>query len=211
MDFKSNTLLDRSYQWIDPLCEGSEETMDRDRALFLSVKQGMLSPILRFYHWERPTLSYGRTQKLDFAAASQIKGSGWPVVMRPTGGGKVFHQDDTCFSLIWSKFDSPIPWAIRDSYCQIHGWIRESLKLLNVLTSRHDPKTQSESSSDLDPSVCFQSPVQDDLMHSGAKLVGGAQWRDHNFALHQGSIQRKLTLQEIKIFKQKFEEIFQIK
>lgn len=213
---KSENPQSAHWQWGGVLCEDGESTMERDRKLFEEVKKNGGASILRFYSWKEPTLSFGRTQGIDAETFSKCAKEGWKIVQRLTGGGKVFHKNDLCFSLIWRRQDRTIPWGIKDSYCAIHKWVKESLSLCEIQTDLYlglDSRTipqSGASGNDKVGDICFQSPVENDLMCDGKKIVGGAQWRDGNVALHQGSIQILPAKLDLEIFKQKFGEMFSV-
>lgn len=179
--------------------------MQRDRILFDKIKNEFQKPILRFYQWERPALSYGRTQGLDAATRTLYQNKKWDVVQRPTGGGIVLHKNDLCFSILWRKGCNVLPWKITDSYRMIHEWMQSSLSMLGISSS---PATHSNV---LPGGWCFENPICYDLLAEGKKIVGGAQWRDGNTALHQGSIQLNLPERSIFIFKKCFEDFFHVK
>jgi lipoate-protein ligase A len=55
-------------------------------------------PLVRFYTWERPTISFGCNQnpvkRIDLAACRRDQ---IPVVQRPTGGRELLHGYDLCY------------------------------------------------------------------------------------------------------------------
>jgi lipoate-protein ligase A len=53
----------------------------------------------------------------------------------------------------------------------------------------HSPQGQYE---------CFQKPVRGDVVTDGRKLAGGAQRRTKSGMLHQGSIDAKLSIAQLK-------------
>src|SRR5207247_262800 len=159
------------WNWLTFLKEAADKTMDLDRKLFQAVKEKIEKPTVRFYAWKNPTISYGRTQGIDRQTERQSRNEGWEKVMRPTGGGKVIHKNDLCFSVLWRKENGAIPWKITDSYFLIHLWIQKSLNALGF------PSDMVETS-DRRSGWCFKSAVCFDLAAGGDKIVGGAQWRD---------------------------------
>ena len=171
----------QSWQVLPYLCEAPFQTMEHDKKIFRSFS----APVLRFYRWAHPAVSFGRTRGIDSEIERAALEKGWMVVGRPTGGGIVEHADDLCFSLFWSKSDPVLPWNVADSYAAIHKRIAQGLKKLGLSTARV-VKKESETG------FCFQTAVCHDLMMDGRKIVGGAQWRKKNKALHQGSIQAPL-------------------
>jgi lipoate-protein ligase A len=57
-------------------------------------------PLVRFYTWDRPTISLGYNQnpvkRIDLESCRR---DGIPVVQRPTGGRELLHGHDLCYSL----------------------------------------------------------------------------------------------------------------
>jgi lipoate-protein ligase A len=232
------------WQYLQPLCESAEATMQRDRVLFKKIKNQFQKPILRFYYWQKQTLSYGRTQGLRDSVRRTYESQGWDIVQRPTGGGIVLHGTDLCFSILWRKENEALPWKIQGSYQLIHEWIQWSLGALGIRSRLKHPAyaglrspnphpgsplrdslhpfpsrlngRERESSKEeaglptQEGGWCFESPICYDLVHEGRKVVGGAQWRDGNTALHQGSIQLALPERSIFIFKRYFEKFFNV-
>ncbi len=158
--------------------------MEKDRELFQKVREAQEKPFLRFYQWKTPTLSYGRTQGIDANTQIEYEAKGWEIVRRPSGGGKVLHQGDLCYTLVWRKEDDALPWEVSESYCAIHRWVKISLERLGFSMEQRLQKNSSDKNS-----WCFQNPIQYDILSQGEKIIGGAQWREGNTALHQGSIQ----------------------
>ena len=64
---------------------------------------------LRFYRWNRPTVSLGYGQPLargvDAAYAARL---GIPLVRRPTGGRAVLHADELTYSLTAPAESGPL-------------------------------------------------------------------------------------------------------
>lgn len=197
-----------SWQWFEFLCEDPVKTMERDKYLFQKIKTSRSLPILRFYRWAKPCLSYGRTAQLDIATELECGANHLEIVRRPTGGGKVLHQDDLCFSLIWKKEDQAMPWKINDSYCAIHEWIQKTITQLGIESKL---KNDLALSPNIQTNWCFKNPVRFDLISEEKKLVGGAQWRDKNTALHQGSIQIQFEQNPLDLFQKSFENFFKVK
>ncbi|OGR82283.1 MAG: hypothetical protein A2901_04860 [Elusimicrobia bacterium RIFCSPLOWO2_01_FULL_54_10] len=182
-----------SWQTLPLLNELPFHTMERDKKIF----QVFSAPILRFYRWSRPAVSFGRTRGIDSKIERAALEKGWMVVGRPTGGGIVEHSGDLCFSIFWSKGDKALPWKVSNSYAAIHAWIAKGLQELGIQTETVDRKKE-------ETGWCFQTPVCHDLALNGKKIVGGAQWRQKNKALHQGSIQLTLPDSAVAIFESEF-------
>lgn len=175
--------------------------MNRDREI---LKNHLALPALRFYRWASPALSYGRTQGIHASDLGEAAKKGWAVVQRPSGGGKVEHGNDLCFSIFWTKEVKSLPWKVKGSYLAIHEWIAKSLDELGIAS------LLTQKGMNPDSGWCFQSAVCFDLISDGSKIVGGAQWREKNAALHQGSIQLGLGEETLGVFKKTFQETFNV-
>ena len=180
--------------------------MDLDRRLFKEVKDGKRPSLIRFFRWRDPAFSYGRTQGADEDSLRDARSRGLAAVQRPTGGGKVVHENDTCFTVIWRKESRALPWAVNESYRTIHGWIASTLA-----EAEGDAFTLAGNPADLGNGWCFQSPICSDVMRGGRKIAGGAQWRDGGGAIHQGSIQARLADGTLDRFRSSFEEGFGVR
>jgi lipoate-protein ligase A len=141
--------------------------------------------ILRFYNWDRPTLSLGYAQRaaeIDLVACRMASIS---LVRRPTGGRAVLHQHDLTYSLI---LPSCLPWrklSIAESTRRINTCLRRGLELLGVparisLGAGHSAMFPS--------SFCFSIVSQHEILVGGKKVIGSAQRRFPAALLQQGSI-----------------------
>src|SRR5438552_12620986 len=93
--------LQRMWQLIiDGPADGASN-MATDAALLDEIEKSE-SPrtVVRFYGWDAPTISLGRSQKIEHAVDSgycQIHGIA--VVHRPTGGRAVLHDDELTYAV----------------------------------------------------------------------------------------------------------------
>ncbi len=158
----------------------------KSAALNMAVDEALLAdaaaPILRFYRWRRPSLSFGY-----FGLYAEVAGQSHEreIVRRWTGGGIVPHGDDLTYSVI---IPASHPFFVRSSpeiYAALHDAIRRALEANGVdafLAESAAPKV-SES--------CFANAVRADLMSGGQKIAGAAHRRSRAGLLHQGSIQQR--------------------
>ena len=156
-----------------------------DEALF---EQGRL-PVLRFYRWERPAITFGCLQSFREVAE---RFPGHELVRRSTGGGAVEHGDD----MEAATYSLSVPRAggllaalgakPAEAFRQVH------LFLAQAIASQGFPVTLHEGeSTPIFGGACFHSsPVSGDLVlvGSGQKVAGAAQLRTRAGMLHQGSI-----------------------
>src|ERR1041385_2433222 len=90
--------------------------------MFIDQKflEGMLvgesdQPRLRFFGWDKPTVSYGYLMNTEKVNEWSIEKGNFPIVKRPTGGGIVLHNtDDLSLSLLWTRDAGILPNNPRD-------------------------------------------------------------------------------------------------
>lgn len=155
-------------------------------ALNMAVDEALLedaaAPILRFYRWRQPSLSFGY-----FGLYAEVAGQSneREIVRRWTGGGIVPHGDDLTYSVI---IPASHPFFARSSpeiYAALHDAIRGALDANGVqatLANAPAPKVSEN---------CFANAVQADVMSAGQKIAGAAHRRSRAGLLHQGSIQQR--------------------
>src|ERR1043166_1231086 len=132
-------------------------------------------PLLRVYSWTKPAISIGYFQKFPQSDRE--------VVRRPTGGGLVYHSEDTTFTVVAPPGHELHRLRTADAYCKIHEAVARAVGA-TLLAPSVPARGQYE---------CFQNPVAGDVMAGGRKLAGGAQRRNRDGMLHQGSIAARLT------------------
>lgn len=142
--------------------------------------------MLRVYSWVKPSVTFGYFQKFPAHLAGDYE-----VVRRPTGGGVVYHVDDTTYTVVVPPGHSFYAKKTGDAYCALHEAVAaafESPPALHV-AAPHSPQGQYE---------CFQKPVAGDVVADGRKLAGGAQRRNKSGLLHQGSIAAKIAADQLR-------------
>lgn len=146
-----------------------------------------LEPVLRFYHWTAgPAVTFGYSQFVN-SVRSQVRAENGPLCRRPTGGGIVFHGKDLTFSLVFESCLRPA-----EIYAQLHAAIEKSLLQETFLHSMRQGAVAAQAYAPVQDGIasgCFSNPVQDDLLHNGKKILGGAIRRLGNRILYQGSLQ----------------------
>lgn len=147
-----------------------------DEVLLRTAEQ----PILRCYRWANAATTFGYFGKYLEVC------SHWPerqLVRRWTGGGEVSHGTDFTYSLIVPRehFFSALRPA--ESYHAIHAAIAD------VLAGVEQGVKLATAAAATASTVCFEKPVQHDLVSGDRKIAGAAQRRTQFGLLHQGSIQ----------------------
>jgi lipoate-protein ligase A len=157
----------------------------RSAPLNMAVDETLLeiaaSPVLRFYCWRGPALSFGYFGTYaDVADQCDHR----EIVRRWTGGGVVPHGDDLTYSVI---IPASHPFFARSSpaiYSDLHEAIREALRANGI------PATLATSVAPRVSEDCFANAVRADVMSDGRKIAGAAHRRSRAGLLHQGSIQK---------------------
>jgi lipoate-protein ligase A len=156
----------------------------RSAALNMAVDEALLAgsgaPILRFYRWRQPAVSFGY---FGLYAEVANQSGAREVVRRWTGGGIVPHGDDITYSVIIPKAHPLFAQSSVEIYRAVHDAIRHALAASQIessLIDRSAPRVSED---------CFANAVRADVMRKGRKIAGAAQRRTRTGLLHQGSIQ----------------------
>jgi lipoyl(octanoyl) transferase len=160
-----------------------------------ALLEGLTVPVVRFYRWQSPALSFGYFGRFADVAKYQGKRD---LVRRWTGGGIVFHGEDLTYSILIPANDAAFAEASMWVYEKIHRALCEALvrKELNaVVAGVDDPGLCSATTGAMRIALsdagdrCFANPVRADVMINGRKVAGAAQRRTRCGLLQQGSIQ----------------------
>lgn len=141
---------------------------------------------LRFYLWDRPTISLGYAQPLARAAdVARARRLGIPLVRRPTGGRAVLHADEITYSLTAPSDAGALAGGISASYRCIAAGLRDGLARLGaeVQVERSGSAPSPEHKG-----PCFSARTRYELSAGGRKLAGSAQRRRDDRLLQHGSL-----------------------
>jgi lipoate-protein ligase A len=139
--------------------------------------------VFRVYAWAQPTLSFGRNQSaLGVYDAERARARGVSVVRRLTGGRALLHSREVTYSVTAPLATDS---SLRESYARINRLLVDGLRRLGVAVEVAEPRERAVAPS---ASPCFERPAAGELVVSGRKLVGSAQWRDDGAMLQHGSI-----------------------
>lgn len=86
------------WRLIDTGPEDAGFNMALDIAIAESVSRGEVPPTLRFYAWQRPSVSLGYFQVLKEISLEDCYSLEIPVVRRPTGGRAILHGKELTYS-----------------------------------------------------------------------------------------------------------------
>lgn len=152
--------------------------MARDHALALTVREGV--GFVRFYRWERPTVSFGRNEPIGGDYRRAVEGAGFDAVRRPTGGRAVLHDRELTYAVVFPKRGLG---RLREAYGRIHLGLVRGLAELGV-------RAESSNGRVLPPGAgpCFSAPAPGEVVVEGRKLMGSAQARIGDAVLQHGSL-----------------------
>ena len=139
-------------------------------------------PVVRFYRWRSPALSFGYFGRFTDVASYQNERD---LVRRWTGGGIVFHGADLTYSLVIPVSDVAFTKSSRSIYQQIH----QSLCRVFLTDGKPAELLAVAAVYDCHYNDCFENPVLADVIIDGRKIAGAAQRRTRCGLLQQGSIQ----------------------
>src|SRR5438093_3142480 len=106
------------------------ENMAVDEVLLVSARE-IGFPVLRFYGWSEPAVSFGYFQK--YAELERLTALR-PLVRRPTGGGLVPHDVDWTYSLVFPPNHEWYALNAVESYRCAHLWVQEAFERVGCRT-----------------------------------------------------------------------------
>jgi lipoyl(octanoyl) transferase len=177
---------------LDSKTSSSIYNMALDEALLDYVEKVSI-PVLRFYKWERPTLSLGYFQKVENTVdLEQLKRKNFDLIRRPTGGRAVLHDKEITYSITIPINNSLCNLSILESYDLLCKPIVSAINNLGLKAyiSEEDDRTINSPS-------CFAAPTFKDIKIRSKKIVGSAQMRDKRGILQHGSILMNVSLEDI--------------
>ena len=181
----------------------------RSAAMNMAVDEALLEyaaiPLIRFYRWQSPALSFGYFGRFTDVASYQCERD---LVRRWTGGGIVFHGEDLTYSLVIPTSDTAFAESSTSIYEKIHQALCDALSEIGqravAATGVGSSAVALAKADDAGPGStpvavrtgisdacysCFANPVRADVMIDGRKIAGAAQRRTRRGLLQQGSIQ----------------------
>lgn len=170
--------------------------MAMDEAVLMHCIEGESPPTVRFYEWEKPSISIGYA--VDAEAELNLplcRERDVPVVRRITGGGIVFHKCDITYTVIFPEDfateqhgSAGKALSVPESYRLVNRALAEGLSKLGIVTSLLEREKDTADSRQETANICFANPTVYDILYESRKLAGGAQRRKKGWILHQGSM-----------------------
>lgn len=140
---------------------------------------------LRFYMWERPTVSLGYSQKIHKVVnVNFCRENGIDIVRRITGGKLVLHHKEITYSVCSSDIET-FTSKLMDSYRLVSEALIRGLKKMGLKSCLAATPPKSYSRGNL---PCFSYPAQNEIEVEGKKIIGSAQKRIGSKFVQHGSI-----------------------
>jgi len=140
---------------------------------------------LRFYRWERPTVSLGYSQDIrKVVNVEYCQKQGIDIVRRMTGGKLVLHHKEVTYSLCSSDKET-FTSTLVDSYRLISQALLRGFEKMGLDSYLADAPPNSYVRGNL---PCFSYPARDEIEVDGKKIVGSAQKRAGSKFIQHGSI-----------------------
>jgi lipoate-protein ligase A len=159
-----------------------------DEAIAQSCRAGTGGPTLRFYAWDRPSISLGYFQRAeDVVDLDRCRDAGVPVVTRTTGGGAVYHDQEVTYSLAAPSPHPHFPPTISGTFASVARALAAGLAELGVTVDVRTADRVGPTAARRAP-LCFDSTSRHEITLDGRKLIGSAQRRWKTAFLQHGSI-----------------------
>jgi len=111
----------------------SAVNMAKDHAILHGLSMPGSLPTLRFFRWERPSVTLGYFQKVNECVnTGYCRKNGIPVTRRETGGGTILHHMELTYSFTLPVNSGIVPESVEGSFNAIISPIINSLRSLPV-------------------------------------------------------------------------------
>jgi len=150
---------------------------------------------VRFYAWERPTVSLGYSQSLYKVVDVEFcNANGIDIVRRLTGGKLVLHHEEVTYS-VCSSDERMFTATLQESYKMISEALMCGLEKMGL----HPYLAETPPSSYVRGTLpCFSFPARNEIEINGKKIIGSAQKRMGKRFLQHGSIPGKNNEEMLK-------------
>ena len=157
--------------------------MEIDR--YLGEDKQLDYPHVRFYTWDRPSISYGRNQNIGRRLKCDLsEKDGIPILKRPTGGRELLHGHDLCYCVSWPYLGTVGAIEAKEYFSFINDALVEAFKNLGIMATWSRFQTQPK----IQGGPCFAQIDSGEVTVKGKKLVGSAQRVFERCIIQQGSI-----------------------
>jgi len=156
-----------------------------DEAILEAIGNRASPPTLRLYTWDPACLSLGHAQPIADVDRVRLRGHGWDVVRRATGGRAILHTDELTYSVTGSADEPVLSGGVLESYNRIAQALLLAIRTLGLPV---EMKAEKANDSQEPNPVCFEVPSTYEITVNGKKLIGSAQARKKGGVLQHGSL-----------------------
>jgi len=176
-----------TWRVLSDAAQDGPRNMALDEAIAHAVEAGRVAPTVRFYTWDRPTVSLGCLQAARGAVEREVCDQlGVRIVRRPTGGRAVLHDDEITYSVCVPLDRSWVRLSVGESFRRIGEGLVTGLRSLGIAATLG--KAGGALATSGEAGACFQTPRMPAVLAAGKKLVGSAQRRLGGAILQHGSL-----------------------
>ncbi len=189
--------------------KSAKENMDFDENLLNHCETNNISFALRFYGWEKPSVTLGRNQKISGIDEKFCKENNIDIVRRITGGRALLHDMELTYSIVCNKNILQNGDNLIDSYKELMNVFIETFRYFNIDVNFGEYKKIPPKSG-----YCMSLSTTCDIDFNGKKFIGSAQYRKNTHLLQHGSIPTDFNMELLrKIFYQEpdFDNIIALK
>jgi lipoate-protein ligase A len=186
------------WKIIETEPKNAVEIMQKDRDLLDQIHLEE-SPILHFYEWKGPSVTYGHfLDPLKFFSLKGIEEEGITLAKRPTGGGIIFHLSDLAFSVLVPATHHGYSQNTLENYAYINEAVLAAVQdFLQIKAGAELTPQDGELLGAGAQYFCMAKPTRYDVMVQGKKVAGAAQRKTKGGFLHQGSISLMMPSKKI--------------
>jgi lipoate-protein ligase A len=177
----------RLFETLQVCRDQSAHAAAMNMAIDEALLENASGPVIRFYRWQSPALSFGYFVRFVDVAGYEGQRD---LIRRWTGGGIVFHGEDLTYSVVIPASDAAFTESSMSIYQKIHRALADGLE-----EAGHRPVVAAGAdcggvtATNDSGYHCFANPVHSDVIVAGRKVAGAAQRRTRRGLLQQGSIQ----------------------
>lgn len=177
--------METNWGLLDTGYHSAAINMAFDECLLNWQSEGKIPPTLRFYGWNKPSLSIGYFQRAKTINFEGIRKHDCEFVRRLTGGSAVLHADELTYSLVISENDPDIPKSVTKAYYVLTQGVLEGYKNLGIDADFAIPERELDNDRS---AICFEKPSFYEMLVDGKKICGNAQTRKKGVLLQHGSL-----------------------
>jgi len=184
-----STMRGKKWRFLNTGKGNAVFNMALDEAMLRLAELPDSSPVFRVYGWEPPAITLGYSQDACVIIdCERCRADGIDVVVRPTGGRAVYHEQEIAYAIIAPIGDSHFGGSVMETYSRISSLLCNALGRLGVQAVFKRGSIEHERYHFANNAPCFLSVSRYEITCDGKKIIGSAQRRFKRAFLQHGSI-----------------------